>query len=265
MEHVVAVAGRRHRAARRGRRRRRGASRAARCVFVEEADVGATASAVAERSVDLDAIRPDLAEVLAPAGASRTTRPARRGRAPAHDRPAHGARERRRPVRPGLVRRVRRAGDRRAAPPAHARRPDRAHARPTAWSPASAGSTATLFGARARALRRDGLRLHRARRHAGAAEPPQEGPHVRAGGAVAAAGRALRRGRRRPARRHRRAPAVAGLDTHGLPPLRAAERAGAARRHRLGPLLRRQRGAARLLRRRHRHRGTPTSAWAARR
>ena len=38
----------------------------------------------------------------------------------------------------------------------------------------------------------------------GAAEPPQEGPAVRAGRALAAAGRVLHRGRRRPARRHRR-------------------------------------------------------------
>ena len=77
------------------------------------------------------------------------------------------------------------------------------HARPTAWSPASAASTRP-FGPSV-ALRRDGLRLHGAGRHAGHAQPPQEGPHARAAPSAAAAGRAVRRGRRRPARRHRHA------------------------------------------------------------
>ena len=105
---------------------------------------------------------------------------------------------------PGTLRRVRPARDRRPAPPPHRRGPDRAHARPTAWSPASAASTASCSATTGAALRGDVLRLHRARRHAGHAEPPQEGPHVRARRAAAAAGRAVRRGRRRPARRHRR-------------------------------------------------------------
>src|SRR5206468_221046 len=54
------------------------------------------------------------------------------------------------------------------------------------------------------ALRRDGVRLYRPRRHAGHPEPPEEGSPLRAGIAAAAAGRLLHRGRRRPAGRHRR-------------------------------------------------------------
>ncbi len=72
--------------------------------------------------------------------------------------------------------------------------------------------------------------------------------------APAPAGRAVRRGRRRAPGRRRHA----DRRRPGLPRLRAvraAERPGAARRHRLGLLLRRQRRAARLLRRGDRHRG----------
>ena len=97
------------------------------------------------------------------------------------------------------------------------------------------------------------LRLHRARRHAGHAEPPQEGPALRARRAAAAARRPLRRGRRRAARRHRR-DRRGRARLHGLRALRRAERPGAAGRHHLRPLLRRQRRAPRLLRRDHRHR-----------
>ncbi len=49
-------------------------------------------------------------------------------------------------------------------------------------------------------MRRRVVRLHRARRHAGHAEPPQEGPPVRARRAAAAPDRVLHRGRRRTAR-----------------------------------------------------------------
>ena len=49
------------------------------------------------------------------------------------------------------------------------------------------------------------LRLHRARRHAGGDQPPEDRPHARAGQGVAAAARVLHRGRRR-AGRHRRQP-----------------------------------------------------------
>ena len=97
------------------------------------------------------------------------------------------------------------------------------------------------------------LRLHRARRHAGGAEPPQEGPHARDRRAPAPAGRALHRGRRRPSRRHRRARRRRARRPD-VPGVRAAVGSGAAGRHQLGLLLRRQRRAARLLRRRHRDR-----------
>ena len=69
--------------------------------------------------------------------------------------------------------------------------------------------------------RRDVLRLHGAGRHPGPAEPPQEGPAVRAGRAAAAAGRVLHRGRRRAAGRHRRHRRVRPR-LPGLPPVRPA-------------------------------------------
>ena len=81
----------------------------------------------------------------------------------------------------------------------------------------------------------------------------------------APAGGVLHRGRRRTSRRHRRPRASPGLDCLGVQLLGQAERPGAAGRHQLGPLLRRQRGAARMLRRRHRDRETRTSGWAVRR
>ena len=58
---------------------------------------------------------------------------------------------------------------------------------------------------------------------------------------------------------------VAGLDCMAFNLFGQPQRARAARRHQLRPLLRRQRRAARLLRRRHRHRRTRTSGWAVRR
>ena len=97
------------------------------------------------------------------------------------------------------------------------------------------------------------LRLHRARRHAGDAQPPEEGPAVRDRRAPPAAGRAVRRGRRRPARRRRFA-ARRRTRLPRVPPVRTAQRARPASRDRIGLLLRRQRGAARVLRRRDRHR-----------
>ena len=98
----------------------------------------------------------------------------------------------------------------------------------------------------------------------GTAEPPEEGPAVRARRALAAAGRVLHRGRRRPARRHRRRRRSPG-STAWRSTTSASCRARAARRHQLGPLLRRQRRAPRLLRRGDRDRETRTSAWAGRR
>mgnify|MGYP003694550277 CR=1 FL=1 len=178
----------------------------------------------------------------------------RGGRAPPRDRPAHRARERRRPLRPGTLRRVRRARDRGAAPAPLGRGPDREDAAPTASSPASARSTARASATERASLRRARVRLHRARRHAGRAEPPQEGPHARDRRAPAPAGRALQRGRRRAARRHRRARHRRASTCRrsrrfarlsGLVPLG---------RRQLGLLLRRERRAARLLRRRDRDR-----------
>ena len=101
-------------------------------------------------------------------------------------------------VDPGSLRRVRALRDRRPARAARPRGPDRAHARPTAWSAGRRASTASFR--RARRLRRALLRLHGAGRDPGRARPPQEGPAVRADRADAAADRLLRRGRRRAAR-----------------------------------------------------------------
>ena len=121
-----------------------------------------------------------------------------------------------------------------------------------------------LFGPERVAVHRHVVRLHGPRRHPGPAEPPQEGPPVRARRAAAAADRVLHRGRRRPARRHRRHRAVRPRLPR-LPLPRRAVRARPARRRQRRLLLRRQRRHPRLLRRRHRHRRTRTSAWAARR
>ena len=77
------------------------------------------------------------------------------------------------------------------------------------------------------------------------------------------ADRVLHRGRRRAAGRHRRRRRVRPR-LPGLQPVRRPERPRAAGGHQLGPLLRRQRRHPRVLRRDHRHRRTPTSAWAAR-
>ena len=154
--------------------------------------------------------------------------------------------ERRGSRRRRIVRRVRTTGRGRAAP-----------------SPLARGAHRTHAGRRRRRRRGHGerrpgrgdvVRLHRARRHARAPRPREEGPAVRDRRAPAAAGRLLHRRRRRAPGRHRR-------DRHLRPRLprvqllRAAQRVGAARRHRVGVLLRRERGHPRLLRRRHRRRG----------
>ena len=131
-----------------------------------------------------------------------------------------------------------------------ARRPDRATRRPTAWSPASAASTREQFGAERSRCRRHGLRLHRARRHAGHAQPPEDRPHARHRAAsrscrwccspkAAAAGRATST-----------CPSSPACTSPPSPASRALSRPGAGGRHRRRPLLRRQRRAARLLRRR---------------
>ena len=154
-------------------------------------------------AIDLDAIRPDLAEVLdRHAMTLDEARPDAVARRRA-TQPAHRPRERRRPVRPGHVRRVRPAGDRRAAAPAHARRPDRTHAgrRPGRGHRRVNGDLFADADARCVVMSYDYTVLAGTQ---GAAEPPQEGPPVRARRALAAAGRVLHRGRRRPPGRHRR-------------------------------------------------------------
>ena len=100
----------------------------------------------------------------------------------------------------GSFDRVRPGRDRRPAPPARARRPHRQHARPTASSAGSAPSTASCSGRtrpRAIAMSYDYTVLAGTQ---GTAEPPQEGPPVRARRAAAAADRVLHRGRRRAGR-----------------------------------------------------------------
>ena len=178
---VRARAGRRPR--RRGRRRPTvGGGRRPRAGAVR-ADL---AESLERHRVGLDEARPD-------AVARRRAR-----------RPAHGPRERRRPRR----RRARSSSTARSSSPPSAAgatsttsSPTR---RPTAWSAASARSTASCSGPRRSRCDRRVLRLHRPRRHPGHAEPPQEGPPVRARRAAAPADRVLHRGRRRAARRHRR-------------------------------------------------------------
>src|SRR5439155_216681 len=80
----------------------------------------------------------------APPRAAARRRAARRGRAPPHDRAADGAREHRRPLRPGIVRRVRAAGDRGAATAASGRGADRADARRRAGRGHRPGERAAL-------------------------------------------------------------------------------------------------------------------------
>ena len=127
---------------------------------------------------------------------------------------------------------------------ARARRADRAHAGRRPRRRHRAGQRRAVR--RAQRLRGALLRLHGARRDAGRARAPQEGPPVRADRADAAADRVLRRGRRRAARRH------------GLPRRLRARHARvravgaavgrrAADRRRRRALLRRQRGDRRLL------------------
>ena len=126
---------RRRRAARRPRAPRRGRAR----------------SRPPTTSSDLDHVRPDLAEVLhRHAVGLDEARPDMVARRRATG-PAHGPGERRGPVRPGHVRRVRAAGHRRPAPPPVARGPDRADAGRRAGRPASAPSTATCSTTTARA------------------------------------------------------------------------------------------------------------------
>ena len=103
-----------------------------------------------------------------------------------------------------------------------------------------------------RPLHGDLLRLHRAGRHPGPHEPQEDRPHAGPCRAVAAAAGVLRRRRRRPSRRYRQV----GHDRPRRAVLRAVRKAlrpGAGHRRCVRLLLRRQRRDARLLRRHHRH------------
>ncbi len=135
------------------------------------------------------------------------------GAAPATGAP-HGPRESGRPRRRRIVRGVRPARDRRATPSPIARRPDREH--PGRW-PRRWRRHGQRGPVRGRAVRRDGahracehrsggdvVRLHRARRHPGHPEPPEEGPSVRGRRTAAPPDRVPHRGWRWTAGRHRR-------------------------------------------------------------
>ena len=190
-------------------------------------------------------------------GAARPRRRhARRGssgghRAPARGRAADGAGEHRGPLRPRQLRGVRRPRHRRPAGAPEHRRPHRQHAGRRPDRRHRPGQRRPLRQ-RTVALRGAVVRLLRPGRHPGPDEPPQEGPPLRARRAAAPPGRALRRGRRRTPRRHRHGRRHRARH-RGLRAVRRAERQGAARRRRLGTLLRRQRRAPRMLPRHHRH------------
>ena len=109
--------------------------------------------------------------------AARTLDAARPGRVAGAARPGNGAREPRRSARPGHLQRVRRARGGRAAAPAQPGRPDREHAGRRRGR-RHRQRQRRQFGPRARALPGGGLRLHRARRHAGRDEPQEAGPAV---------------------------------------------------------------------------------------
>ena len=85
---------------------------------------------------------------------------------------------------------------------------------------------------RAQPLRGARLRLHGPRRDAGGPKPPQGRPDDRARRRARPAGRAVRRGRRRPARRHRPLRALPPRRAD-VPRVRAAQRPRAAGRDRL--------------------------------
>ena len=98
------------------------------------------------------------------------------------------------------------------------------------------------------------LRLHRARRHAGAPQSLQAGPDVRTGPPLPPAAGPVRRGRRRPARRGQYRPARRHRHAH-LHHLLATQRPRAADRRRQRPHLRGQHRPGGVQRRDHRHRG----------
>ena len=152
------------------------------------------------RPVDLDAIRPDLAEVRArhACGLERPgPRPWRAAARPASARRARTSTISAIPAASSNTARWRSPRSARAA----ARRTARARPPPTAWSAASAASTAT-FRREIAPLRGHRLRLHGAGRHPGPQEPQEAGPATELARAPGCRG-AVRRGRRRAAGRHR--------------------------------------------------------------
>ena len=216
-------------------------------LFIEEPRPPTKAAAGRGARSTSTRIRPDLAEVLRRRAIARcdAARPAAVARAA-----ARGQRTARENIDAPLRPRHASSSTARSSSPARACaaargtdavRPGRRHGRR-----ASGHVNGDLFDRDALALRRAGLRLHGARRHAGRHEPPQEGPHVRGRRAAAAPVVLLHRGRRR-AGRGRQPTRAAGRrqqpsERHGrrgrsghadLEPARAAERAGAAGRHHL--------------------------------
>ncbi|MGY3369172.1 pyruvate carboxylase [Bradyrhizobium sp. GM2.4] len=170
-------------------------------MYLEPLDVAADASAT-ETDVDLDHIRPDLAELIA-----------RQANTLDENRPASVERRRntnQRTARENVAQLVDDdsfmeygslaiAAQRR---PAQARRSRQEHAgrRPRHGR---RDRERREVRSRRRALHRRGLRLHRARGHARPHEPQEDRPHADARGRLARAAGVLCRGRRRPPRRYR--------------------------------------------------------------
>ncbi len=165
-------------------------------IYISPEDVEAAAATV-EALADPDMIRPDLAESIRASRVRPRREPPRRDGAAAQDQPAHRARERRRSRRSGKLHRIWRARLRRAEEAPHARRSDQEHPG-RRHHHRHRHDQRVRFRRRTRARRGAGLRLHRARRHAGRDEPPQEGPAAEGRGRFEAARRAVH-GRRRPA------------------------------------------------------------------
>ena len=170
-------------------------------LFIEPAEVDGDHTEE-ETAVDLDHIRADLAEVIARhANTLDASRPAsverrrKTNQRTARENIATAGRCR-------LVRRIRLAGGRRAAPPPQARRPDQEHARRRPDH--RRRHRQRRQGRRPRsALHGDRLRLHGARRHPGPYEPQEDRPHALADRTVAASAGVLCGRRRRPSRRYR--------------------------------------------------------------
>ncbi len=193
-------------------------------LFIEEADVGALSIDEVDE-VDLEEVRPDLAEVQERHAfgldAARPQAVARRRKT--------GHRTARENVDdlcdPGAFVEYAPAGGRGAAAAALRRGPHREHARRRADLRHRQGQRRAVRR-REVPVRDPVLRLHRPGRHPGHVEPLQEGSDVRARRDMAPAPGVLHRGRRRAARRHRRAH-CRGPQRAGLQLLREAQRPGA--------------------------------------